>query len=445
MHHFSPSLRMPSRKFRIYRIVAAATSVLFTANIFFLSLLSGPRAFGLQAANINFQLEVCPTTGCVTPTPTPTPTPSETTAPTTAVPGLAFPGLVVTPNTQEVIFVRPEEGITPYVRVVSVSGQRARPGEVLRTYSREPVFVGETNLSYATLYLEFSGFEKKLYTVFADSQGQWEFFSPMHFEPGEVVLSMTAVSLVNPGFLAHGEFRFEVVTIPPQIPTPEYPEEKKASPKYFETPVPAPEPVPQLLPVPPKALRRQGALPLVFFPPTILDATQELFSVDLTVLPISKIVDSSEFVDFTGTVMLVSQKISEGDALALHYSVLSPRGGTIFEKEDRVLIQKELKVKKRLVLPFTIEPGTYRIILEVPRGDRTYISSDTFEVRERVLVSLPGVTLTTGQVSDVLARASIILFAIIVVFLSLLFWEHHKALQERKLTEKDLYRDKDII
>jgi len=73
------------------------------------------------------------------PTPTPTPTPA-------GVPGFAQPGLVVSPYFEEDIFVSGEDQVRNYVRVMVVSGVTVIPDQWFQTMSREPEFLGKTNL-----------------------------------------------------------------------------------------------------------------------------------------------------------------------------------------------------------------------------------------------------------------------------------------------------------
>lgn len=409
------SIKPKSKRIRVYRALVYANIVLFLANILFYKSLAGPEILLSQAASINSTLEILALTpSAETPTPTPTP----------GVPGLAFPGLVLAPITEERIFLEREQGIEPYVVVTQVSGVDVRPGEVLRTFSREPKILGKTNLQSAYIFIEIFGFEKKIYTVFADARGTWTWYFPFVLEPGLHTFTLTAISSVNPYFQAKNTFRFEVVPIPKEIPTPFLP------PKIIQ---------PEVL----EKIITEKVSPVI---PTHITPGKDLFSLDVRVSPLTKEVFPRESVHIKTDIRRVSSIKFGEEIVDIRFIVLNPRGEKVLEKTESILIKDSITIEKRLLTSYGTDAGEYRVLFEISRGSVTYIGADSFVVKERVLLDLPGaITITSKTVSDALFRLSFVFILLVVIFLSLLFWEYEVSRRERKIDEDDLYRDRDIL
>lgn len=424
------SVTTKTKRTTVYRTIIVFNSVLLIINVLLYAFITGPTVFFGRAENVNFQLRVCEQSGCSVESEGETPTTS--TSADTGVPGSAFGVLVNPPISERSIITNVEEGIIPYIVVTSVSGQFVQAGKILRTYSREPVFEGKTNIIKAIIFLEFEGYERKIHTAFADQNGKWSFVSPIIFEPKAQRMFLTAISPLNPGFRAESEFLFDIVPIPPVALTPEYPPELPV----ISLPAPEPSKTSPVSKVPPPQK------PLV---PTPITVTEDLYTVYVMVDPLTKVIYPGENVFVETEIVRVLPPLFGEEWIDIQYRIYGPAGTIVYEKKESVLIQDRLLLKKQLSTSFNARAGTYHIIIELQRDGVTFVTSDTFEVRDKVLVSIPGLVITSEMASDILFRISFLAIMMILVFLSLLFWEYQKSKTAKKLDEHDLYRDRDIL
>ena len=126
------------------------------------------------------------------------------------------------------------------------------------------------------------------------------------------------------------------------------------------------------------------------------------------------------------------------------YVVRNSQNIIVFHATESVLLKDIYYSEKTLKTKLAFKPGVYTVSLEVDKDNITYVSRDSFEVREKMFIALPGVLLTARLVSDVLLRISLVLFIMFLVFLVLLFVEHRKSVRSLQINEKDLYKDGDI-
>ncbi len=434
MHFYKDSFHHISRRLKILRATVFILIVLFTAFLGLYVFIAGPEVFEGSAANIQAALEVCPTTGCgtspvITTEPTVTQTPGGITGP--------LPGLIVGPITQKDIFATPEEGIKPYITIISVGGEDAVPGELLKTYSLAPHVVGITNLARAAIFLEFSGFEKRIFTVFADSQGNWQFFTPINLGLGDQTLFATAISPLNPYFRAQEVFHFRIIPIPKEIPTP--PIRPRTTPVFEIQPVDDEKnlgELPEEAGAPPNITRAKPASTL---------PQKNLFSLRLEVSPFSKIVYPGDFVEVKTDILRISPVIVGEEKLPLRVRIINPKQEEIFEKISSIAIDESATLKTRYITSPRLPPGVYRIIAELSDENISYVTTDTFEVAKKVLFRLPGIVLTTREVSDIVFQILLILFVLLVIFFILLIYERKKSRKSSQINEWDLFKDKDIM
>lgn len=434
MHFYKDSFHHISRRLEILRAAVIILIVLFITFLALYVFIAGPEVFQSRAANILAALEICPTTGCVSPPvitsePTVTQTPGGVTGP--------LPGLIVGPITQKDIFAIPEEGIKPYITIISVGGEDAVPGVLLQTYSREPEIVGVTNLARAAIFLEFKGFEKRIFTIFADSQGNWKFFTPLNLGLGDQTFFATAVSPFNPYFRAQEEFHFRIIPIPKGTPTPlirPHPAE------VFEREPAQDEEKPRRSP-------KEGIMPLNIAPtkPDFTLPQKNLFSLRLEVSPFSKIVYPGDFVEVKTDILRIAPIIVGEEKHPLRVYILNPKLEKIFEKTRSVKIDASATLQTRYITSPRLPHGIYGIVAELSDENISYITTDTFEVVEKVLFHLPGIIITTRDVSDVIFQILLILFVLLVIFFILLLYERKKSKKSAHINEWDLFKDKDIM
>lgn len=349
----------------------------------------------------------------------PTPTPSGV----TLIPGLALPGLIVGPYKEKDIFTTVERGYTPYVKVEEISGKKVFEGEMPKTTSREPEFIGSTNLKNAVIFIGLSNAPNKVHTVFADDNGKWEFLSPRVLEAGDYTLFLTAMSPVNPYFQAEAAFTFRVIPISAVQPSP------VPSVPHFVAPTPGvfPKPTPQIV------------------KHKTLIAGERLYGIQIRVWDETKNITPGEIVRLYTKISRIFPKISSEEAVPVHYYIVNPKGRTVFDKTENIMVKDALEINSRLTTSPSISLGEYRVFAEIRLATTEFISTDTFEVRERIVWRMPGMVITEKMALRMLWRIFWLLLALLAIFIILLYLEHQKCKKAAQITERDLYKDKDIV
>lgn len=427
--------------------------------VIFLHFFATPLVFLTRAATANLPLELA-----VLP-PVTTPEPAAPSTPTNH--GGTLPGLIVGPYTQETIFVGGESQIPPYVIVMVVSGQDVIQGKPLFTYSREPEFLGKTNLKNAVLYLEYDHMPGKIFTTFADLQGRWRFVSPVYLEVGWHTLFMNALSSVNPYFRAYNAFQFYVAPIPQEGETPQIPpqEDQIIIPPITQKPAPKFTPI-QSIPTPeqklyvndnpeaaePKDTTQEkipgtlGRIPpkIPLEPPTPITSTKETYGIRLEVAPQSKTIHSGEQV-LVGirVIPLPPQGSGDKDAreVALIFRVYDSEGKIVYEKIEKKNIKDSIDIDKYLQTTPITRPGKYLVSLEIDEGGVAYISTDTFTVEGG---EGGGSEVVIGGVrygQEKLLKIFLIGFIFLVFFLILFFREYFLSKRSGKIRDIDLKRE----
>lgn len=430
------------------------------ACVIFLHFFATPLVFLTRAATANLPLELAVLPPVTTPEPA---------APSTPINhGGTLPGLIVGPYTQETIFVGGESQIQPYVIVMVVSGQDVIQGKPLFTYSREPEFLGKTNLKNAVLYLEYDHMPGKIFTTFADLQGRWRFMSPVYLEVGWHTLFMNALSPVNPYFRAYNAFQFYVAPIPQEGETPQIPPEdeqilippitQKPAPK--STPIqsiPAPQQTPYYTDENPETAelkdiiqeKKPKALELIppkipDGPPTPITSTKETYGIRLEVAPQSKTIHSGEQVEVDIRVIsLPPQGSGDQDAreVTLIFRVYDSHGKIIYEKREKKSIQDTLDMDRYLQTTPITRPGTYLVSLEIDEGGVAYISTDTFTVEGGEGVGSEVIIGGVRYGQEKLLKILLIGFIFLVFFLILFFREYFLSRRSGKIRDIDLKRE----
>lgn len=431
------------KKIRLWRVPLVLATVIAH---FFVS----PLIFWASAntANVSFELAVlAPTPTAETPPPT-----------TTAVPGLAFPGLVVTPNTQEVIFVPGEDGISPYVVVLMLSGHEVKQGEIVMTYSREPEFLGKTNLRNSVIYLQYDHAPERVFTTFSDLQGKWAFLSPEHLGVGWHTLYVTAMSTINPYFQAYTAFQFYVAPIPEIVPTPPLPPPET-------TPTPPPPPVERVTPlfpltpvfprptagkvVPPAPGKeiplqtppepRRGGVKEI---PSANTATGEKqgFGLFVEVSPESRMITPGKPVSLRGKVVPLPPPgiFDRKKEVVIRLRVYDAQGRVVYEKTETRPYESEITIEKLLQTTNFITPGKYFVSLEVEEGKRTFVSTSRFTVEDRVLSPSQALFEKIQGSKDILVRGSMAFSFLGIFFLLYLLREYRLSRSVHRVRDEKL-------
>lgn len=409
---------------------------------------------------------------------------AETPAAETGVPGaVPPPNAIFYPNTSQVIFVSGEEGILPYVAVLEVSGQVVVRGEAFSTFSREPVFLGKTNLRDSVIYLQYEQQPNRIYTTFADLAGRWGLYSPTRLDTGWHTLHVTAFSPYNPYFTAYQAFQFYVAPIPPSDPTPEIPQD--------ETPIPPPPPLPEpRVPVIDPSVDDEGVgqpslIPLIplfqepqFFSDLEPDTeakgdsddartdalqdsqpqqdifssvpkdTDNLFGLLVEVLPETKTIVSGQPIRLKTKIVPLPSSLTETTPdrqVAVKFKVYNGKGVLIYEKVELIPATETVTLDTLLRTTPLFEPGEYRVTVEITQGDKTFVSTDTFVVEEKKFFQKGGIS-TRSQVSnDTIMRLFFIMAILAVIFFTGMVREFRLSQSQTKVRDNDLEKGRYII
>jgi len=428
--------------------------------VIILHFLATPLVFLARAATANATLELA-----VLP---PVSAPEIAASPTPTNHGGTLPGLIVPPYLQETIFVNGESQVSPYVIVMVVSGQDVAQGKPFFTYSREPDFLGKTNLKNAVLYLEYDHMPGKIFTTFADLQGRWHFASPAYLEVGWHTLFMNALSPLNPYFGAYNAFQFYVAPIPQEGETPQIPpqDDQIIIPPPTQKPAPKPTPI-QSIPVPKqtpyviddnkeateeKDITQEkipGFLELIPpkippEPPTPITSAKDTYGIRLEVAPQSKTIHSGEQVQVDMRVIpLPPHGSGDNDTrdITLIFRVYDSDGKIIYEKKEKRNINDAIDINKYLQTTPITKPGKYLVSLEIDEGDVAYISTDTFTVEERETNGLEVIIGGVRYGQEKLLKILFMGFIFLIFFLILFFREYFLSRRSGKIRDIDLKRE----
>lgn len=429
-------------------------------------------------AEVNFELAVL----------SPASAGEESTPTTPSVPGNAGPGLVIAPKTETSIFVSGETGFDPYTKILMVSGQAVKAGEILQTYSREPEFLGKTNLKNAIIFLQYGHIEDTVYTTYADIQGVWGFQSPVILNVGWQTLYVTAISPINPYFKAYEVFQFYVAPIPSLDETPDVPPQDDtliippAIPK--QVPQPRDPNLPFYYPEPDRTIRitpdekarkeisdipkedtsktldipdskkaqtkkifdpnaiptNKKSLPVV--PPTIYYPEKVIYGIDVEIPKSSKSISAGEkIVVKTKITPLPHSGKSDGvkREVDVKLKVLNKDGVVIYEKTEKQDIDEPLFLDKYLKTTPITEPGEYRVNVEIEKDGKVYTSQDTFVIEERPRLGVEALTYAFKK--DKLIRLSLIIFICFTIFFVLILRERVLSRKFGKIGREELRRD----
>ena len=413
-----------SAHYRRLRVVAAVTALLQAVTLAGHLSLSN-RVRQASAQDVNFSLTISSPTSETAATPTPTPTPGG---------GGGGPPTPLPPQQRPDPFVPGESNVAPYVYVGMFDGVPISPGEVGATYARNPTFTGKTNLAGAVVFLELDAAPARLYTVHATPGGVWEFTAPVQLPVGWHSLAMTAVSPYAPELRAAAIFQFQVVPIPPFPLTPTASPRPSVSPGATEAQPPReaePREVPRVEP---------PASP----PPAVVPPAAALYDLRVEVPPQSQVLQRGQPLEVITRVAPLVQPLAGEEVALLTYRIIDDHGRTVLSQEQSVLLGKPLAYPLRQQLPWSLPPGEYRVVAELPRGSLTYVALDAFKVATPTVALLPGIVVPTAAASDVLLRLSYSLALMLLTFLAMLIIEHRRAMRAPQVTEQDLWRDGEI-
>ena len=474
---------LPSRYYRKLQALVILNIFLLVVNLISYIFVTDPGILRGRAAEVSFNMRICPAVGScveatyyrfqnnectavslipsevtandyttlaecethiVAPTPTPTPTP---TAVSTAVPGYAPPGLVAAPYKEEDIFKSTEEGFSPFIKIIQISGEEVIQGVPTQIYNREPEFVGVTNLKSATIFLQYDYEPKKVYLAFANSDGVFIFYMPQYLDIGSHSLFLSAVSPYNPYFRAETLFTFEILPIKPSLAPTITP---SPSPHEIPTPTIAPVPSVSLYPLPKSkdianldVLEPRSNKKFPAYKPIAI--TDQTYSIYVGITEDSKQIYPGEAVRFNTRISRLSPSAASEDIIPVHYFITDPNGKIIFDRTEQLLIRSSINTLSQLSTSFSAMKGKYELYAEIPSEGLTYISTDTFAIVEPQYAVFPGLTISQSAVGRVLLRMIWAFSLILLLFLSLLYGEYKKCKLAPKISEKDLYKDKDVV
>ncbi|KKQ55234.1 MAG: Cellobiohydrolase A (1,4-beta-cellobiosidase A) [Parcubacteria group bacterium GW2011_GWA2_38_13] len=387
------------------------------------------------------------------PTPTPTPTPA-------GVPGFAQPGLVVSPYFEEDIFVSGEDQVRNYVRVMVVSGVTVIPDQWFQTMSREPEFLGKTNLKNAIVYLSLDNADEKVYTTFANIQGAWKFATPQILPFGVHTLYITAMSPVNPYFKAVRAFQFEVIPIPvikePEIfetPTPVPTPTITPTPILAPTPAPIATPTPEHIFIPPtpqKPIPKPASslsfspspLPVASPSPMIEKTLDGKYGLNVEVMPQSKKILAGEELNIKTKII---NSIEEANREVLvRFIIKDPRGNIVYDKTEKYIVNGEFEFDQNILLSPSIKEGKYTVTQEIVDNGITYSTSDYFEIGTSTPGAGAGILATIKNLRGDDLKPCIIVFLFIFFFLILYIREYVRSKRRIPINDEDVYDDGQI-
>jgi len=347
--------------------------------------------FGVTV-DMALSMEVCPAGGCVEPEPEPEPSP----APEEASPGV--PGFfpiepIIDRGTEDEIFVNPEDGFSPYVKIGMIGSKAVIGDDPIWIYNREPKIQGVTNLKNAMIFLEYVNYPETVYTAFADYRGLWEILSPLNLPVGWHTIRVKAVSPVNAGVSAQTELEFEIRPIPPpDAPAIEMPKDgaidegddslEPPEEEFFDGDESQEDA--------PFGEEETGKdIPPVSDDESIMEEDTG-YGIDSRVSEDSKSVFPSEKVR---VITKVRPLLSPDERwVVVEYLVKDESGKVVFRESEEVRIEgDEKEIEKTFPTSIFSRPGEYTVETRIRSHERYYASLDTFIVAETEYFSVFGV------------------------------------------------------
>lgn len=111
----------------------------------------------------------------------------------------------------------------------------------------------------------------------------------------------------------------------------------------------------------------------------IFDSTQQLFDVNINVLPeYKKILQGDEILI---QIALFNLRGFGRGNIDVEYSIIDGKGNLIAAEEEKIYVETQAKFIRKLVIPSEIKPGTYKAFVEASANTNIVgTGSDTFEV-----------------------------------------------------------------
>lgn len=309
-----------------------------------------------------------------------------------------------------------------------------------------PVFIGQTNIAKAKLELEVIGGQQTFYaTTQANNNGYWSWVSPNFFDIGEYNLEMEAADINDEELFARNSLVF-LVTKEKEDETDEFEEEIAERESVKETEVSEIEEIvisskkdkgensEELIQseIPPQVIRSEKPLDFEF------DFSQDLQDIFIKGITFGEEIFRGEDLDIS---ILFSETTNDNLDGHLVYRVISENREILFEQEEQIKIGPNLKIDRKIDLPYSWQTGEYKLQVNVFVEGAAVSHEEYFTLRDRPLAQIGSGYLTYEDVAGKLSWIIIACLSFLFIFILLAIWEHHLTRRAiMQVTEKILRR-----
>ncbi|MEF3692127.1 MAG: hypothetical protein V3574_03690 [Candidatus Moraniibacteriota bacterium] len=309
-----------------------------------------------------------------------------------------------------------------------------------------PVFIGQTNISRAKMELEIVGGEQTFYaTTQANNNGYWHWVSPNFLDIGEYELGMEALDIKDEELFARNSLTFLVTKeregdeegLEGEIKKAE--SEEGLEPQEIEEAIIAskknkPKESKEIIQIeiPSQAIREKK--PFDFE----VDFSQDLQDIFIEGVIIEEEVFRGEDLEIG---IIFSEEMSNDLNAQINYRVISQDGKVLLDQADWVKIGPNLKINRKIEVPYSWQTGEYKLQVNVAVGDTAVSNEDYFILKDRPLMRIGAGYLTYDEIIGKLSWVIIICLNFLFIFILLAIWEHHLTRRAIiQVTEKVLRR-----
>lgn len=311
-------------------------------------------------------------------------------------------------------------------------------------------FSGETNIKNAYIIITLSSPESIYATTRADENGRYSWTVPQLISLGDHELHITAVSPQSEALKENFLLLFELIDPSQQIspsptPTPAPTAIVEPAPEQIEiieTPLPTQE-----TPIKKSSVAKKIFRPLVAFlspkdtsPPEV---TPETYIVSTNILSSEEKLQPTNTFDIETEI--TSLNPSASNVVTLVFSVFDASGARLYLQEKQVEVRDTSTDVSKIVTSTFLVPGNYFLTAEVHSAGKTFIASHPFQIKPYQITIAPSLTFSAPDIQKGLKAALVSLTISFAVFLSLLSREFGLARKAHAVTERDLWKEGDIV
>lgn len=265
---------------------------------------------------------------------------------------------------------------------------------------RRPTFSGTVDVPYALVRVQVFSSQSYTSVVQADSRGRWLWAPPEDLEEGDHLLVIQVFDPEGEALLSEETVYFALVAEEGAAVAP------RQTARIEDGGLIAARPA-----LPPRASPASAEGDFIL--PDILFDLRVSIPKDYRVIKAgSSVVAQVSLINFS--------RDGRAQDVTLYYKIVNPKDETILAQSETVAVATRFAFIKSFSTSLMLPQGRYQLIVELPYEGVTAVSSDTFEVSEGAVVTLPG----GASFGATLAMQTLVGF--FLLFLMVLYFEFRR-------------------